>query len=153
MTLDKAEWHWDSTEELYREKNKVKGTLSQKQADEIWLRAANHIGLFVRWVIDNHYEGEEAIPEECEKVRAGKMTGAEYLMCNLDGTLWDSDINDKARAFAVEYYEKQFFKDYGDTCPCSDKDAPCYSFISGDDDYNAIKEKIDKAYKEFSSKK
>lgn len=153
MTLDKAEWHWDSTEELYREKNKVKGNLTQKQADEIWLRAGNHIGLFLRWVIDNHFEGDEAIPEECDKVRSGKMSGAEYLMCDLDGTFWDTDVNKDVHDFVLDYYEKKYFKDYGDTCPVSDKDAPCYSFISGDDDYKAIKEKIDKAYKDFTAKK
>lgn len=46
---------------------------------------SKHIGLFLRWIIENNLEGEEANEEICQKVRNGDITGAEYLMNELDG--------------------------------------------------------------------
>ena len=52
MAIDKADWHWDDTEKLYRKTNNVEGKLTEEQQEEIWLLASNHIGLFLRWLID-----------------------------------------------------------------------------------------------------
>lgn len=46
MAIDKADWHWDDTEKLYRKTNNVEGKLTEEQQEEIWLLASNHIGLF-----------------------------------------------------------------------------------------------------------
>lgn len=48
MAIDKADWHWDDTEKLYRKTNNVEGKLTEEQQEEIWLLASNHIGLFLR---------------------------------------------------------------------------------------------------------
>ena len=55
MSIDKADWHWDDTEKLYRKTNNVKGELTEEQQEEIWLLASNHIGLFLRWLIDRGF--------------------------------------------------------------------------------------------------
>lgn len=46
MSIDKADWHWDDAEKLYRKTNNVEGKLTEEQQEEIWLLASNHIGLF-----------------------------------------------------------------------------------------------------------
>lgn len=107
MAIDKADWHWDDTEKLYRKTNNVEG----------------------------------------------KMSGAEYLMHILDGAFCENDIKPNVRDFAVNYYDKQYFNDYGKTCPAKDLCVPCYSFISGDDDYNALRPLIDEAYEEYCREK
>lgn len=35
MAIDKADWHWDDTEKLYRKTNNVKGELTEEQQEEI----------------------------------------------------------------------------------------------------------------------
>lgn len=35
MAIDRADWHWDSTEELYRKTNSITGELTEAQEDEI----------------------------------------------------------------------------------------------------------------------
>ncbi len=89
MAIDRADWHWETAEKEFREKNGITGELTRDQINQIWLLAANHIGLFIQWIIDRGFEGEDADPEDCGKVRARQMTGTEYLEhyaeCCLDG--------------------------------------------------------------------
>ena len=82
MAIDKADWHWDDTEKLYRKTNNVEGKLTEEQQEEIWLLASNHIGLFLRWLIDRGFNEliDESDEKYCVQVREGKMSGAEYLM-------------------------------------------------------------------------
>ncbi|MBR1829695.1 MAG: hypothetical protein IJ781_09340, partial [Atopobiaceae bacterium] len=101
MALDRADWHWDSAEQDFREVNHITGELTQEQANLIWLLAANHIGLFVQWVIDRGFEGVEADLQGCELVRARKISGTEYLMTYCDGKLWESDIREDVLPFVM----------------------------------------------------
>ena len=59
MAIDRADWHWETAEEEFRETNGITGELTQEQINQIWLYAANHIGQFVRWIIDRGFEGED----------------------------------------------------------------------------------------------
>lgn len=149
MAIDRADWHWESAEKLYRETNGITGELTETQENDIWLLAANHIGLFLRWVIENGFEGEGADEQACEMVREGRMTGAQYLMRYCDGKLWDEDIRSDILSFVTKYYDEQFFDDYGLSCGNEDEELPCYSFISGDDDYMRLRQRIDAAYEKF----
>lgn len=150
MAVDRFDWHYDSAAKAYRERNNITGELTEEQADEVCLYAADHIGLFLRWVIENNFEGEESDPEGCERVRAGEITGAQYLMEYCDGKFWDVDISDEIRAFVEWYYESDdnlYFKDLGKL-----SDYKIYETISRDAEFNAIKPLIDKAYKEYINK-
>ena len=150
MYNDKADWHWDSTEKLYKENYNIEGDLSRDQVEEVWLLASNHIGLFLRWIIENNLEGEEANEEICQKVRNGDITGAEYLMKELDGKFLEEDVKEEVLPFVKEYYDKKYYKDYGDICIARKQEKVyCYGFISGDDDYKNLKNKIDIEYKKF----
>ena len=104
MAVDKADWHWDDTEKLYRKTNNVKGELTEEQQEEIWLLASNHIGLFLRWLIDRGFNEliDESDEESCVQVREGKMSGAEYLMHILDGAFCENDIKPNVRDFACK---------------------------------------------------
>lgn len=155
MAIDKADWHWDDTEKLYRKTNNVEGKLTEEQQEEIWLLASNHIGLFLRWLIDRGFNEliDESDEESCVQVREGKMSGAEYIMYILDGVLCDDVIKPEVYDFVEKYYGEPYFNDYGETCPVKDLSVPCYSFISGDDDYNALRPLIDEAYEEYCREK
>ena len=113
--------------------------------------ASNHIGLFIKWVINNNFQGEDADAEDCQKVRDGLMTGSEYLMYDLDGKLLEEDVNTDILEFVRQYYGNEYFNDYCETCPC-DISCDLYDFISGINDYNALKVRIDAAYKKFKEK-
>lgn len=151
MAIDRADWHWETAEQEYRERNGIAGQLTQEQINRIWLLAANHIGLFVQWVIDRGFEGEDADTEDCEKVRARQMTGAEYLMVDCDGKLWESDICDKVLPFVMAYYydeSGEYLTHYAECC-LDDDDKPCYGVISDEDDYARLRAKIDAAYESY----
>jgi hypothetical protein len=131
--------------------NEVTGELTQEQINQIWLYAGNHIGQFVRWIIDRGFEGEDAEPELCEKVRRGEMSGTEYLMINCDGKLWESDIREDVLPFVMAYYydeSGEYLTHYADCC-LDDDDKPCYGVITGNEDYRRLKAKIDDAYARF----
>lgn len=150
MAIDRADWHWEDTEKQYREVHGITGELTAEQANEVWLLAANHIGLFLRWIIERGFEGEDAVPEDCERVRAGQMTGAEYLMENCDGKLWDSDIREDVLPFAQQYYgEGQEYLDNYVACCLDGDDKPCYGVFTNEEDYARLKERNDAAYERY----
>ena len=152
MYIDKADWHWDSAAKLYKESHCITGKFTQKQIDDIYLYACNHIGLFIKWLIDNNLQGEDADAKACQMVRDNLMTGAEYLMRELDGKFCDQDVSECVLEFVNQYYGNEYFNDYGAACPCNKHCAPCYSFISDINDYNALKTYIDAAYKKFNKR-
>lgn len=154
MAFDRFDWHYDSAAEAYRNRNNITGELTEEQEQEICLYAADHIGLFLRWVIENGFEGdggdEEIFQEGCEQVRKGEITGTEFLMEYCDGKFWDCDICDEIKPFVEEYYNSndetrpyQYFKDLIEAIG---KDN-LYQIISGDKEYNALKPLIDRAFK------
>ena len=83
MAIDRADWHWESAEKLYREKNNIVGNLTNEQIKMIWLYSANHIALFLRWIIDRDMQGSGSNKEDCDKVRNGQMSVLEYFFLKL----------------------------------------------------------------------
>ncbi len=150
MTIDRVDWHWKSTEELYRKTHDISGELTDEQQNEIWLMAGNHIGLFLRWIIDNNLQGEDFDEADCEKVRSGLMTGTECLLKSCDGKFWGDDVSEAALPFVKSYYNEStvYLTDYCNCCT-DDEDKPLYGVISDEGDYLKLKGVIDKAYNEF----
>lgn len=151
MAIDRADWHWESAEQEFREANDITGELTQEQINQIWLLAANHIGLFIQWIIDRGFEGEDAVPEDCAKVRSRQMTGTEYLLIDCDGKLWESDIREDVLPFVMAYYydeSGEYLSHYTECC-LDDDDKPCYGVITGEEDYTRLKAKMDEAYDRF----
>ena len=150
MAIDRYDWHYDSAVKVYCERNNLTvDELTEEQTDKICLYAADHIGLFLRWVIESGFEGEESDPVGCERVRKGEITGVEYLMKYCDGKFWDCDVCDKIKPFVDEYYNSddenrpyQYFNDLAEAIG----EENAYQIISGDKEYNALKPLIDRAY-------
>lgn len=148
MAIDRADWHWESAEELFRKQHNITGALTEEQVNLIWFLAANHIGLFVRWIIERGMEGEGADKEACDKVRNGQMSGTAYLLNNCDGKLWEEDIRTDILPFIEFYYSSNdYYNDYGECC--LDDDKPCFGVISDENDYLRLSQKIDEAYERF----
>ena len=151
MAIDRYDWHYDSAVKVYCERNNLTvDELTEEQTDKICLYAADHIGMFLRWVIESGFEGEESDPEGCERVRKGEITGVEYLMEYCDGKFWDCDVCDKIKPFVHEYYNSddenrpyQYFNDLAEAIG----EENAYQIMSGDKEYNALKPLIDRAYK------
>ena len=150
MAIDRADWHFESAEKLYREQNNCFDALTDEQQWEIWLKAANHIGLFLQWIIDKGFEGENLEAEDCAAVRNGQMTGTEFLMQYCDGKLWDDDIREDILPFVNDYYAEgdSYFSDYCDCC-LDETEKPPYAVISGKEDYDKLSQKIDLAYQNY----
>lgn len=149
MSIDRADWHWESAEKLYREKNSIVGELTENQVDIIWSYAANHIGLFLKWIIERGMEGDDADREDCNKVKSGQMSGTEYFFKNCDGKLIDEDIREDILPFIDFYYNSNdYYDDYGECC-INDTDKPCFGVISDEADYLKLSKKIDEAYERF----
>ena len=149
MAIDRYDWHYDSAAEAYRERNNITGELTEEQEEEICLYAADHIGLFLRWVIENGFEGEESDPEGCERVRKGEITGAQYLLEYCDGKFWDCDVCDEIKPVVEEYYnsdDKNRPYQYFDDLVAAIGEENIYQIISGNKEYNALKPLIDRAY-------
>lgn len=153
MTIDRFDWHYNSAAETFRESNNITGELNEDQSDDVCLYAADHIGLFLRWVIESGFESKEHDRRACDRVRKGEITGAEYLLAYCDGVFLDIDVSDEIRPFVVEYYGSddenrpyQYFRDLVDALG----DENIFRVISGDKEYNAVKPLIDRAYREIT---
>ena len=82
------------------------------------------------------------------------MTGSEYLMINCDGKLCESDIREDVLPFVMAYYydeSGEYLAHYTECCLNND-DKPCYGVITGEEDYERLKAKIDAAYESFQAK-
>ena len=152
MTIDRFDWHYNSAAEAYRERNNITGEFTEEQSDEVCLFAADHIGLFLRWLIEKGYESGDCDPIGCQRVRNGELTGAEYLLGYFDGVFCDSDVCKEIRPFVMEYYGSddenrpyQYFRDLVDALG----DENIFCIISGDKEYNALKPFIERAYMEI----
>lgn len=152
MSIDRADWHYESAEKEYRSRMNLSEdlALSNEQINEIWLCAANHIGLFLRWIIENGFEGEESDSEGAELVRKGKISGAEYLMEYCDRKFLECDVREDVLPFVGQYYGDEYLRDYGDKVL---GESGVYCVMSGDNEYLKAKELIDKAYNKYKSQK
>lgn len=143
--FDKVEYQFESAADFYCGKNNISdGDLSDEDIDEINRRAGNHIGVFITWLFDNHFENEDADSEAAERVRSGELSGVDYLLEYCDGKFWGVDFRDEIYPFVNVYYERSYFKDYCDWA----KDNVLET-VSSFEDYRSFKPVIDRAYEKF----
>ncbi|MEM8852115.1 MAG: hypothetical protein AAGD34_00355 [Pseudomonadota bacterium] len=103
MKYDDASWHFE-------------GDFPEDSPAEY---GATHIGLFLKWCLLRGWAGEELLEgfaDEIEAVKAGTMTGTDFLLRCCDGKLTEIDLNDEGNAFAQAYYADQdlYLVDYQD---------------------------------------
>lgn len=161
MSIERVDWHYDSAEKEYIKEKKLSdnSAFTADDIDEIYRRAANHIGLFMNWLIDNDFIGDENKEdvEAIEAVKSGSMSGVEYLLDYCDGKFWECDVREDILPFVKEYFgDKNFISYYDDYGKWHDErygdDTHVYSIVSGREDYLSFKPVIDRAYGKFISK-
>ena len=148
MSIDRADWHWDTAEKQYREEHGITGELTDEQIDELWLMAGDHIGMFLRWIIERGFGGEEFDPEHCEDVRSGKLSGTKFLMWDCDGKLLEDDIREDILPFVDKYYNDGYLDDY---CECCGGDSPVYGFMTTEEEFARLRERMDAAFEAFNA--
>lgn len=146
MSIDRADWHVDTSEQEFREATGIQGELTTEQINQIWLKAANHIGFFFQWIVDRGFEGDNVDPEGCAMVRSREISGAEYLMEYADGKFLEPDVWEDVLPFVEAYYEK-YFKDYEKCCEIDD--TSYYGTSTSEESYKQLKKYIDAAYESY----
>ncbi len=69
---------------------------------------ATHIGMFLKWCVENNLlseELEEDAEEEINRIKEQKITGAEFLLNVCDEKFTSNDLNEIGNQFAEDYYE------------------------------------------------
>jgi hypothetical protein len=111
-SIDRADWHYGADD------------FPEDAPDE---NGATHIGWFVRWAIGRGlFMKEEDTPDEMiEAVRVGTMSGRDFVLEQLDGKLWPSDLSQEGQAFAEAQYD-EYLRDVGDLTVALDLDNAYY---------------------------
>lgn len=152
MCFDRMDYYYEKALAAYcRQEKKDPDALSDEEQDEIALRAANHIGFFLTWIIRRDFVGElhRERPQRLEDVRTGKLSGADFFLAECDGKLWDEDVCPEILPFVETYYRGgQYWKDYvnwvlNDLC-----DLPL-EFAGSWEDYLRFEPLLDRAYRAF----
>ena len=115
FTKDKAEWQWDSAAGEYLQMNGIATQdLNSKQQEIVWQWAANHIAMFLTWLIDRDLLSEEHQEWSAQQqaVRQRRMTGYDYLRDNCDLTLVRDDLSEAAAIFADAFYDSHYLREY-----------------------------------------
>ena len=139
MSIDRIDWHSGSEGFPDNLPDKAGGT---------------HIGMFLAWILINDLHGEVHRTDSIDAVNAVKsklMTGAEFLIKECDGKLWEDDLNVSGIAFVKYYYETgKYYGDYINTLMC---DLPTqYHIIDNWENYDKLSIYIDKAYVRWTCK-
>ena len=113
FTKDKAEWQWDSAADEYQQATGIAPqSLTDDQQDTVWQWAANHISIFLTWLIDHDLlsEDHQEWADQQQAVRQRQMTGYDYLRDNCDLALVRDDLSQAAAAFADAYYDAHYLR-------------------------------------------
>ncbi len=158
-SIERADWHYESAEKEYRKEKNLSddSPLTDAEVNEIYRRAANHIGLFMNWLIDNDFIGEENKEEvdAIEAVKNGTLLGVDYFLNYCDGKFWSCDVREDILPFVDKYFQEQdtcYHADYGKWFDKRYGEGKIYTVVSSREDYLSFKPAIDSAYKKFKEK-
>ena len=160
-SIDRADWHYETAEEEYiKEKNIIdRSALTDDDVNEIYYRAANHIGLFINWLINNDFIGDEnkEDAEAVDAVKSGAMLGVVYFMEYCDGKFWKCDVREDILPFVNEYFgDNEFISYYNDYGKWFDERYGgknlVYTVVSNREDYLSFKPLMDNSYNKFINK-
>lgn len=115
-----------------------------------------HTGMFVGWLIDNDLMSEEYM-QDCvftEQFKKRELTGPQLFEKCGDGVLMLEDISHLGNQFALEYFNfdiGQYLNDYEITLG---QNLPSLYYVKDSwENYNKIKQVIDKRFEEWKAKK
>lgn len=142
---DDASWHYG---------NDFPKDLAQENA-------STHIGMYMKWCIDNDLISSELKKDSqagIDSVKNNIITGAEFINSYSDGKLLSTDLSDIGRKFTNDYYEdnSDFSKNNGsyldDYIKIFEKiidKKSVYHVEDSEQNYLLIKAKIDSKFKEW----
>jgi hypothetical protein len=135
-SIDRADWHHDAD------------NFPEDAPEE---NGATHIGWFVRWAIGRGlFVKEEDTPDEMiAAVRVGKMSGRDFVLKQLDGKLWPSDLNREGQAFAEAQYD-EYLGDIGDLTMALDLDN-AYYVEDSEENYRKMAAALDERWARYTS--
>lgn len=155
MCFDRVDYCYDKALKAYCDlEKKDPDALTDEERDEVVLRACNHIGFFLTWLIRRDLIGElhRERPQLLERVRSGALSGADFFLAECDGKFWDEDVCPEALPFVESYYGGgQYWKDYVDWVLNVLCDLPL-EFVGSREDYLRFEPLLDRAYGEFCSR-
>lgn len=128
---------------------KKESELTDEDRKEINRYAGNHIGFFLTWIIQHHFEGEilEENKEALEAVRREEMLGVDFLIDYCDEKFWGEDVSEEIYPFVASYYEK-YFSVYTKWVMDILCDLPL-EFIGSWEDYHQFEPILDEAYAQY----
>lgn len=131
---------------LYHKKSEE---ITEENKRQIQCMASNHIGFFMTWIIQHHYEGEihEDEQEALEKVRKEEMLGVDFFLDYCDGKLLIDDFSNEILPFVSAYYE-QYIHEYNVWVVNELCDLPL-EFVGTWEDYHKFEHIIDEAYADY----
>ncbi|WP_339285471.1 hypothetical protein [Oceanobacillus sp. FSL K6-3682] len=152
MYIDRIDYHHEPAYEQYMHKfQKDEEELTEEDTDAIEYYAGNHIGFFLTWIIQNHFEGEllkEIANDDLKAVRDETMSGIEFSIKNCDGKFTDEDISEEIFPFVDAYYESYYLVTYGFWVEDDLKES-LFGFISTWENYHDYKHYLDDAYQDY----
>lgn len=86
--------------------------------------AATHMGFYWAWAVArglHNPQWEEAAADDLAKLKAGSLSGAQFIMQHMAGSLEEVDFNDEGLQFSLFYYDDEeegygrFMEDYVNT--------------------------------------
>ena len=117
--------------------------------------ALTHIGMFMGWVIDTGLECEllkDYFSCELQEFKNRKITGSQFVKLCCDYKLTSDDLNEEGNLFAKDYYATdKYFDDYANVSDDSNK--TIFHEADNWENYQKIKNILDKRYKKWESKK
>lgn len=104
MKFDDASWHYE-------------GDYPDDLPDSA---AATHIGMFLAWALLRGFASVELAEDSADALAAlqrRELTGAQFLLTELDEKLIDEDLSEEGAAFALAYYtgkdhDSRYIDDY-----------------------------------------
>lgn len=154
FVTDKAEYYFEEVYSCYVcQKNPE--VPSPEYGEWLWGYAANHIAMFITWIIDNGFYGEthNGVKGDIQLVKTRKMTGTEFLAKNCDYWLTNEDLSPEILPFVECYYYQTYLRQYNKLF-CKKLVSPLHPSPFSWDDYDLISKRITRSYKlwEFFNK-
>lgn len=138
-SIDRADWHYGND-------------FPQHLPED---NGGTHIGMYLNWLIDKNLISEFHLTESkdgIEKVKSGEITGRDFLFDYCDGKFWNQELNEIGLEFTESYYSTdKYFGDYANVL-ASRLDS-IYEVENSQQNYNLIKEILDKRFTKWSSRK
>ncbi len=114
---------------------------------------ATHIGMFMAWIILHELVADWHRHDSAEQLHAVKtrqITGAQFVIDQLDCKLMEEDLSELGNEFAAAYYATTYMRDYAATMAVKDDTTDDFCRVDDTwDNYAKIARVIDRRFDAF----